>query len=144
MGFRTNLIIGIAEYLHAEGAGTWSPAGPYLATDTAITVDVLPQEPDKAISLTLYPVQDDATTDSIIGLQCRVRGSIGSRTTDKDIIDALFDTLHDLQDVSLGGVPIVRAWHQSGAELGPDTKNRFEHTANYYIQCTREGKHRSD
>lgn len=144
MGFRTNLLTGIAEYLHEHYVGTWSPAGPYQPADTAITSDVLPQAPDKAISLTLYPVQDDGTTDTIIGLQCRVRGSINSRTTDKDILDALFDNLHDLQDVSLGGIPIVRVWHQSGAALGPDSKNRAEHTANYYIQCTREGQHRSD
>lgn len=144
MGFHTDLIIGIAEHLHSEGVGTWSPQGPYQPTQTAITLDVLPQAPDKAIALNLYPVQDEATTDSIVGLQCRVRGGPGNRTTDKDILDALFDTLHDLQAITLGGIPIVRVWHQSGATLGPDSKNRTEHTANYYLQLTREGKHRSD
>ena len=144
MGFRTDLVIGIAELLHAEGVGRWSLLGTYVSTDTAITVEGLPQAPDKAVSLTLYPVQDDATTDSIIGLQCRVRGGINSRTADKDILDALFDTLHDLKHTTIGGIPIVRIWHQSGTAIGPDAKNRQEHTSNFYIQCTREGKHRSD
>ena len=144
MGFRTNLLIGLAEYLDQHGVGTWSLTGNYPATATAITADVLPQKPDKAISLNLYTVQDDATTDSIIGLQCRVRGQPGNRISDKDILDAIFDTLHDLQAVTIGGIPIVRIWHQSGASIGPDSTNRPEHTANYYIQCTREGKHRSD
>ncbi|WP_104088024.1 minor capsid protein [Arthrobacter sp. GMC3] len=145
MGFNTNLLIGIAELLDASGVGAWSVTGAYNLTDTAITADVLPQKPDGAIALALYPVQDDGgTTDSIIGLQCRVRGQPGNRTTDKDILDGLFDTLHDLQNVTISGIPIVRIWHQSGARLGPDAANRLEHTANYYIQCTREAAHRSD
>lgn len=145
MGFNTSLLIGVAELLDSDSVGAWKPTGPYLPNDVAITVDVLPQQPDKAIALSLYPVQDDTgTTDSIVGLQCRIRGKANNRITDKDILDALFNTLHDLTHVTIGGIPIVRIWHQSGANLGPDTMNRPEHTANYYLQLTRESPNRSD
>lgn len=143
-GFRTKLLTALAELLHNERVGVWEPTSAYLGNDPAIVFDVLPQKPDQAIALTLYPVQDDATTDSVVGLQCRIRGTPGNRTTDKDILDSLFDTLHDLQNITLDGIPIVRVWHQSGASLGPDSNNRIEHTANYYLQLTREATHRTD
>ncbi len=142
MGFTVNLVTGLGELLDAAGVGSWG--GPWAAADTALVVDALPASPDKAVALTLYDVQDDATTDSIVGLQCRVRGSAGSRTDAKDILDVLFDTLHDLKNTTLGGAPIVRIWKQSGTNLGPDSANRPEHTANYYIQLTRTGSHRED
>lgn len=142
MGFSVNLLTGIGEYLQGLGAGKW--AGPYAATDTAIVSDSLPATPDKAIALTLYTVEDTALTDSVVGLQCRVRGKPNDRITDKDIADGLFDALHDLKNVTLGGVPVVRIWRQSESGLGPDGNNRQERTANYYIHLTREGTNRSD
>lgn len=142
MGFSTNLLAGLAELLDAAGVGTWG--GPFTPSDTAITVDALGATPDKGIALTLYDVEHDAGTDSVMGLQCRVRGTPNNRTAAKDILDAIFDTLHGLEHATIGGVPVVRIWWQSGANLGPDSANRPEHTANYYLQLTRTGTHRSD
>lgn len=142
MGFTVNLITGIGELLGTAGVGKWG--GPFVTTDTAIVIDSLGSTPDKGIALTLYDVEHTALTDSVMGLQCRVRGRPNNRTDAKDILDALFDTLHDLKNTEIGGVPIVRAWWQSGANLGPDTANRPEHTANYYLQITRTGTRRED
>jgi len=147
MGFTTNLLTGIAELLHAENVGRWIPQGSgqsFALTDTAIAIDSLGASPDKGIALTLYDVEHAATTDSVMGLQCRVRGNPKDRTAAKDILDRIFDTLHDLEHTTIGGVPVVRIWWQSGANLGPDTLNRPEHTANYYLQITRTGTHRED
>jgi hypothetical protein len=142
MGFTTNLLTGIGELLDAENVGAWG--GPFAPTDTAIVIDSLGATPDKGIALTLYDVEHTAGTDSVMGLQCRVRGNPKDRTAAKDILDRLLDTLHDLEAVTIGGVPIVRIWWQSGANLGPDALNRPEHTANYYLQITRTGTHRED
>ena len=147
MGFTVNLLTGIAELLDAENVGRWIPQGSgqtFTATDTAIAIDSLGASPDKGIALTLYDVEHTGGTDSVQGLQCRVRGNPKDRTAAKDILDRLFDTLHDLEAVTIGGVPVVRVWWQSGANLGPDSLNRPEHTANYYIQLTRTGTNRSD
>lgn len=147
MGFTVNLLTGIAELLHAENVGRWIPQGAgqsFTATDTAIAIDSLGASPDKGIALTLYDVEHTGGTDSVMGLQCRVRGNPKDRTAAKDILDRLFDTLHDLEHATIGGVPVVRIWWQSGAGLGPDSLNRPEHTANYYIETIRSGTHRSD
>lgn len=142
MGFTVSLVTGIGELLHAAGVGKWNP--PFATTDTAIVVDALPSAPDRAIALTLYDVEHAGGTDTVMGLQCRVRGTPGNRTTAKDILDSLFTTLHDLEHVTIGGVPVVRIWWQSGSPLGTDTSNRQEYTANYYLQLTRSGTHRED
>lgn len=142
MGFTVNLITGLGELLAAAGVGKWNV--PFSATDTALVVDSLGASPDKGVALTLYDVEDTATTDSVVGLQCRVRGTPNNRTAAKDILDALHDALHDLKNTTIGGVPVVRIWKQSGTNLGPDTSNRPEHTANFYIQLTRTGTHRTD
>lgn len=141
MGFNKTLIEQTAATLVAAGVGKTSNAG---TNDVLIVSDVLPQSPDKAIAISTYPVQDDATTDSIVGVQLRIRGKANDRASGKDITDACFDTLHDLENVVWAGIPIVRIWHQSGANLGPDTSNRIETTSNYYIQLTRPGPNRED
>lgn len=144
MGFQADLLTGIGEYLHAENVGRWEPAGTYAPNDTAISVDTLPTTPDKGIGMTLYPVSDSGGTDTVVGLQLIIRGSPGNRLSVKDITDRAFDALHDLQAVTIGGIPIVRIWRQSGANLGPDGNNRQEVSENYYLQVTRTGTHRRD
>jgi hypothetical protein len=144
MGFQTDLLTGISEYLHAENVGMWKPSGPYASADTAISIDTLPTSPDKGIGMTLYPVTDSGGTDTVMGLQLIIRGSPNNRNTVKDITDRCFDALHDLQAVTIGGIPIVRIWRQSGANLGPDGNNRQEVSENFYIQLTRTGAHRAD
>ena len=142
MGFTVNLLTGLGEYADAQNVGNWG--GPFIPTDTAIVIDSLGATPDKGIALTTYPVSDSGGTGSVIGVQFRVRGNPKDRTADKDILDRIFDTFHDLEHVTIGGVPIVRMWRQSGASLGPDSLNRPEHTANYYVEIIRSGTHRSD
>jgi hypothetical protein len=142
MGFTVNLLTGMGQYLEAQNVAKWT--SPWVANDTAITIDALPASPDKAVAMSLYPVTDSGGTDSVMGLQFRVRGTPNNRTSAKDILDRVFDTLHDLEHVTIGGVPIVRIWHQSGSYLSTDTANRQEYTANYYLNITRSGTHRED
>lgn len=142
MGFRKDLITAIGELLNTEHVGKWP--GPFTASDTAVVVGQLPSTPDKSIALTLYDVSNGPGTDMILGLQCRVRGPVNNRVEDLNILDRLFDTLDGVEAVVWGGVNVIRVWQQSGTPLGPDGNNRQEHTANYYLQITRPGTHRTD
>lgn len=141
-GFRMGLLGSIGQYLQEKGVAKWTT--PWAATDTAISVDVFPASPDKAIALTLYPVSSPGGTDLIMGLQLRIRGKPGNRTEDKDILDKAEDALDGLKGITWAGVPIVLVELKSGAYLGQDTNNRPEHSANYYITLTREGLNRQD
>ncbi|MDQ5861562.1 MAG: minor capsid protein [Actinomycetota bacterium] len=142
MGVTVNFLTGMGQYLEAQNVADFT--SPWGVNDTAVTIDALPASPDKAVAMTVYPVSFDAGTDAVMGLQFRVRGSPGNRVAAKDILDRLLDVLDQLQHTTIGGIPIVRMWHQSGAYLGTDTNNRPEHTANFYIQHTRTGTHRND
>lgn len=151
MGFQTDFMTGLAELLDTLGIGTYLPSGKYTTADTAITMDQAPigsegqlAGPDRAITISLYPVSDDGTTDSVQGIQFRVRGPRNDRRFVKDTSDALFDQLHDLQRVTIGGTPVVRIWRNSGSNLPNDSSNRQESTQNYYAQITRSGTHRKD
>lgn len=141
-GFRLSLLSSIGQYLQSQGVGKWTT--PWAATDTAISVDVYPSAPDKAIAMTLYPVASPGGTDMVIGLQLRIRGRPGNRTEDKDLLDKAEDALHGLSGITWAGIPIVHVEHRSGAYLGQDAANRPDHSSNYYITLTREGRNRTD
>jgi hypothetical protein len=141
VGFTTTLLTAAGEYLDRENVGAWNP--PYLASDVVISIDTFGTA-DKAIALATFPVSDDATTDSVIGLQLWIRGAPKARQSAKDIADRAFDALHDLRNVEWGGIPIVRIWRQSQTSHGLDANDREEISANYYIQHTRTGTHRRD
>jgi len=141
-GFRLSLLSAAGQYLQAQGVGKWTT--PWASTDTAISVDVLPASPDKAIALTLYPVASPGGTDLVMGLQLRIRGRPNNRTEDKDLLDKAEDALDGLKNTTWAGIPIVLVKLQSGASLGMDTANRNEHSLNFYITLTREGLNRQD
>ena len=141
-GFRLSLLSSIGQYLQEKGVGKWST--PWAATDTAISLDVYPSAPDKAIAMTLYPVASPGGTDIVMGLQLRIRGKPGNRTEDKDLLDKAEDALDGLTGVTWAGIPIVLVKLVSGASLGTDGNNRNDHTQNYYITLTREGLNRQD
>ncbi|GAA3705380.1 hypothetical protein GCM10023081_46770 [Arthrobacter ginkgonis] len=144
MGFTRNLADGIGQHLSATGAIAYKTSGTYLTSEVGLHLDQLPTTPDRAVGLTLYPVTDSGNTDSIVGAQFRIRGRANNRADVKDTGDAIFDALHDLQAVTLGGIPVVRVWRNSAASLGADSSNRQEETHNYYLELTRTGTHRRD
>lgn len=142
--FQTDFMTALAQFLHDAGIGTFRTSGTYTSTETAIVFDQLPSDPDRAIAIALYPVSDDGTTDSIQGIQFRIRGPRNDRRFVKDTTDRLFDALHDLKHTTWGTTPVVRVYRNSGANLPADANNRQEATQNYYAQITRSGTHRKD
>src|SRR5690606_30908719 len=95
--FQTDFMTALAQLLHDQGIGTFRTSGTYASTETAITMDQLPTDPDRAIAISLYPVSDAGTTDSIQGIQLRVRGPRNDRRFVKDTTDRIYDALHDLK-----------------------------------------------
>ncbi|WP_394253635.1 hypothetical protein [Arthrobacter pityocampae] len=158
MGFTATLLTAASEYLHAENVGAWNPVGGYRPDDVAITHTRFHPSIDRAIAMSTYPVSDDATTDSVVGLQLWIRGVAAraakpplpaisaqeASVSAPNIADRAFDALHELERVDWGGIPIVRIWRQSQTSHGPDANGREELSANYYIQLTRTGTHRRD
>jgi hypothetical protein len=132
----TLLVEGLAEMLTAAGLGIWRPAGVYTATETGITVAMMPPEPDRAICLTPYPVTDGPTTEGVIGVQIRMRAGRDPRAV-TDLADAVFNVLHNRAHATLGGILCPLIWRNSQAWIGADSRDRMELTANYYLNVSR-------
>jgi len=141
MGFESDLLTGIAELLDEYGAGNWSPNAVPTA-EPAIVLGRIPQSPERIISLAAYGVATDPKlTDSIVGVQVRVRGSTAPMAA-SDIADDVFDALHGQTDVELGAGTAHALWTvaiawQSSADLGPDSNGRYERSDNYYVTVNR-------
>ncbi len=142
-GFETNLLTGLAQLLAAANLGTWNPSGVYTSAQTGIVFDTIPQSPDNIITLTDYAVSDDPTlSDSVIGVQVRTRCAGADPRPVKDLDGAIFNALHGLESVDLGGVHVVSLVRRSGVSLGIDANNRWMRASNYYATVWRPSPNR--
>jgi len=137
------LLQGVAELLDAEGIGRYSPDAVLPADVTGIVLGKIPDGPDRALGLTPYPVADDDSTDSVTGIQARMRWGTDA-TGLVDLADAVFNVLHNRRSYLLRGVWVEISWRQSQAWIGQDTRGRMELTANYYLRTVRSGPHLID
>jgi len=143
MSWTTDLLTAFAELLHAEGVGVWRPAGPpYTASETAIVFGRLPTQPDRAITLTAYGVDqgadDPINTDGTQGVQLRMRGTTDPRVVD-DIADRAFNTLQGSALLAVGVLQITR---RINAPMGSDGTGRWERADSYHLLVHRPTQHR--
>jgi len=144
VSFSGDLLNGLASFLAAAGVGTYrSDGSAYATNETAIVFAAMPSTPDRAIVLSDYPVTDDPSlSDSVIGMQVRCRGGVDPHDV-KAVADAVFDVLHGKTAFTLGTVHVVEALRNSGAPLGRDDSNRWEHSDNYYFTVNRPSTNRT-
>lgn len=144
MSWTSDVIVGIAEHLHAEGAGTWNPNGVYTAGQTGIYIAVMPPGAttnsswDKAIVLTDYD-PDGGTTggDTAMRLQVRCRGLRNDPLSALAIKDAVRAALEGLDAVQFGTVTVSGINHLNGTPMGIDGNQRHERSDNYQILARR-------
>lgn len=142
-GWTGRLLVGVAELLAGEGVGTWSTTAAYAAGQTGIVLKAYPPAPDRVVVLTPYPVTDhQVLADSVTGLQIRTRGLATNPTDVDDLADAVFEALHGLTGVDIGGVQVAEMHRQSYAQLGRDQQDRFERSDNYYVAAMHANRHR--
>ncbi|GAB2731814.1 minor capsid protein [Streptomyces bullii] len=142
-GYTSSLLDGIAGLLAEAGVGVFRPDGVISDPDTGLFRGVIPDEPDRAIGITAYPVEDTDLTDAITGVQFRMRAGRDPDAID-DMADAVFDALHNRQHYEAGGVHVALSWRQSQAWIGQDAHGRMELTSNYYFRTVRSGSHLID
>lgn len=141
-----NLFTGLAEYLHGLGLGAYRPDSVPDAGEVAIVIGWSPPAPDRLIVLTPYqPGGGDSGTDTVQHLQVRCRGVADAGPFSALAIrDGVYDALHGLAWVHLGGVRIQQIRHQSGSALGPDANGRHETTDNFRAQAVRTSALRTE
>lgn len=145
--FVSNLLDNLAAYLAAEGIADWETSGTYGDNDTGIVLKVIPQHPDRMISLAAYPVADDPALDSdTVAIQARTRWPGNDPRPVDDLGDRVFDALHGRRDWALGSGEsetfVVYCRRVSGDSLGRDANGRWERSDNYYLDVYRPATHR--
>jgi len=140
MSHETDLLRGTAELLAGAGVGVYDETGVIPADGTGIVLGRLPDGPDRALGLTTYPVADDESSDSVTGIQVRMRAGVRSLDV-LALSDAVFDVLHNRRGWSARGVRVEISWRNSEAWIGQDAQGRMERSANYYLRTVRSGPH---
>lgn len=140
MSHDADLVQGVAELLDSEGVGTFDPGGVLPADATGIVLGKVPDGPDRLIGLTPYPVADDDSTDSVTGIQARMRWGTDAAGL-VTLADGIFDVLHNRRSYTVRGVWVEISWRQSQAWIGQDTRGRMELVANFYFRTVRTGPH---
>ena len=144
-GFETNLRTGIAAALNTAAIGVWREASAYAAGETAIVFGTFPQDPARAVCLSLYGVGDEPSlSDSTIGLQVRTRWDGQDPRLVDDLAALVLDYLHGKTDWTLStGVHVVQCLRKSWVPLGQDTNGRWERSDNYYLDVWQPSANRT-
>ncbi|WP_328426036.1 minor capsid protein [Streptomyces sp. NBC_00443] len=138
-----DLLQGVAELLAAEDVGVYSPAGAFPSGATGIVLGRMPDGPDRVLGLTPYPVADDDSTDTVTGIQVRMRA--GTNVLDLvQLANDVFSVLHNRRSWDARAVRVEISWRTSEAWIGQDARGRMEKTANYYVRSVRPGFHLND
>lgn len=143
MSYTTDLVEGLADLVTGEALAVYRPAAAYDPQETGIYLGVMPPEPDRAIAINAYPVEDSDLTDAITGVQFRLRAGFDVRQVDA-LGDSLFALLHNRRAYRVRGIYVALSWRQSQAWIGQDTHGRMELAANYYARTTRSAPHLID
>ena len=133
-----DLLQGVAELLALEGVGVYLPSAALPADATGIVLGRVTDGPDRVIGLTPYPVADDDSTDSVTGIQARMRAGVNPLDV-VQLANDVFTALHNRRSYDAHGVRVEISWRNSQAWIGQDSRGREELTSNYYFRTVRSG-----
>lgn len=128
------IAVEIAQYLHAQGHGTWDPTGP----TGDIYIDEIPDTADSGMSIRASggPGPDANSLVSRPAVQIIVRGSRSAKETG-DLAAAVMTSLHGLHDTVFvaGGtrVMLCTARQSEPIPLGRDENQRYEYSMNFQL-----------
>lgn len=143
MSATNQLFDGLADVLVAASVGVRLMSGTFQSTDTAIVMQVLPQAPDKAIAITIYPVTDDPTlSDSVAGVQIMARAGGSDPRATNDLTDAVFDAFQNLTKALSSGIVVQQITRKSATPLPKDDQQRWVRSENYYVKFWRPSAYR--
>ncbi|MFI0530319.1 minor capsid protein [Streptomyces scabiei] len=138
-----DLLQGVAELLDAEDVGVYSPAAALPPGATGIVLGRVPDTPNWAVGLMPYPVTDDDSTDSVTGIQARMRAGTDPLAV-VQLANDVFTVLHNRRSYDARSVRVEISWRNSQAWIGQDIHGRMELVANYYFRTIRSGPHLND
>lgn len=143
MSYTSGLLDGLCRLLADAGLGVYDTTAPISEGTTGIFRQTMPADPDRAMAVNAYPVEDGALRDVTTGVQIRMRAGRDPAGVD-DMADAVRDVLHNRTHYPLGAIHVEVSWRNSQAWIGQDDRSRMEATANYYFRTTYTGPHQDE
>lgn len=133
MSVTADLLAGIAGEIEAPGIAIRSDVG-WTAGQTAITYALMPADPDRVVTLTIYGASDHPSQPlGSVNLQVRSRG-VPEQPLDVDALDdAVFAVLQGLTDRTYGSAHVIQVLRKSSMPLGVDANSRWERSSNYVL-----------
>ncbi|MGH3704203.1 MAG: phage tail terminator protein [Agromyces sp.] len=136
MSNTTALATGLAAHIAAAGIGiAWNPAGTYPAGQTGIFMKLMPQSPDRVVTINVVWGNDDITLPlSAPMVQIRGRGLPNRPLDVDDLLDPVADLLHGSTGLVFGGLRVVQMNRRVVVPMGmDDTSKRWERVDQYYL-----------
>lgn len=134
MSVESDLLTGLAQYLHDSGAATYKPAGGYTKDDTAIVFGPLQPTPSRQVALTVYGSQDAINENrSEFRVQAYCRGAAGNSLDVGELAQGIFDALEALTAQQWGDTYLIQAYRVSFVPQGIDANLCSERADNYVI-----------
>jgi hypothetical protein len=136
MGHTNDLLAGLGQLLATAGivnlAGS-GPSGVYVDRQTGFGTSNLPDQPDRFVCLTDYPVGDSPNQPlATIGVQVRTRAG-DDPDEERDLRDAVYQTLQGRTNLDFGSCHVIQIRRISTAPLGKDASGRWSYAQAYYI-----------
>lgn len=128
----SDLLTGLAQYLHDNGAATYRPAGGYAADETAVVFGELPTTPDRVVALSVYAAADEGQVPlSSLRVQCMFRGRPNDTLDAGAVAGPVFDLLQGLEHLQCGTAHVNLSQRVSRVSLGADESKRQLRSDNY-------------
>ncbi|WP_432679331.1 minor capsid protein [Rhodococcus pyridinivorans] len=125
----------IAQHLATLGLARYTPNGVYTGTGPpAVFFGAMPDKPDDALVINTYNddrSRDDTVPDYYIQIRGRCAGR-DPRAVDQ-LMDSIFDAIHDAERQTWNGVPILLCRRTVRAPRDPDANGRWTRPDSYTL-----------
>lgn len=131
-GYKSALLVGLAELVHAAGIAVWRPDGDYDPGQRGIWMMSLPPTDGEGIAIAPYLDLPGKLATNATAVQFLTRGTKNA-TVGLDVTDELRDLLHRRKHVTVGGIRIDLITQTSFGPLGKDANGRHEFAQNFSL-----------
>ncbi len=129
-----DVLVGLAQMLADTGIAVFNHSGAYQVTDTAVVFKSAPSSPDRVITLTCVPLNDQVITPlSQWLIQAYVRGRPGDPMDVEDLADAVWDLWQGATGIQLGSAYAIQIRRQGSIGNGQDDSLRWTRIDRYIL-----------
>lgn len=135
MGAATDIFNGVKDMLMGAGLGlSFTSTGVYMAGQTGIVAKSVPAAPDRVVTITVVPLDDElAVPSGRVMVQLRYRGLPNAPLDVDDLGDSIRPVLHGAKNLTFGTIAVQQMIREQSVPMGQDEAKRWERADQYYL-----------